>query len=177
MKAMSDIQSVLKAEIARLARKEIRTEVASLKKSSSQYRSQIAALKRQVETLERSLKRVSRGTARAPAESVDGDEHGPARRFSAARLAKTRAKLGLSAADLGSLMGVSGQSVYKWESGEVRPRRAQIEAIAQVRSLSKREAAAKLEDLRSAAGAKKAQVRRGGSRAKVQPVAKARKRA
>jgi len=36
------------------------------------------------------------------------------RRFSPARLAATRKKLGLSAADFGALIGVSGQSIYKW---------------------------------------------------------------
>jgi len=49
---MSNIASVLKDEIARVARKEIRRETSSLKKASTGYRSQIAALKRQLLELE-----------------------------------------------------------------------------------------------------------------------------
>jgi DNA-binding transcriptional regulator YiaG len=52
-----------------------------------------------------------------------------------------RARLGLSAADFGKLVGVSGKSVYAWESGSSAPRRAQLARIAAVRALGKREAA------------------------------------
>ena len=43
---MSNIASVLKEEITRLSRKEIRTETEVLKKASSQYRAEISALKK-----------------------------------------------------------------------------------------------------------------------------------
>lgn len=143
---MPNIQSVLKAEISRLARKEVRDEVSSLKKASGHYRSQIAALKRQVEALQRTMSRLSRSTGRAvitTAAPVD-EEGGQPRSFSAKGLAKHRQRLQLSAADFGKLIGVSGQSIYKWESGEVRPRRAQLEAIAVIRNIGRREALAKL---------------------------------
>jgi len=68
-------------------------------------------------------------------------------RFSPARLASQRQKLGLSAADFAKLIGVSSLSVYKWEKGQTRPRRAQLEAIASVRGIGKREALAKLEQM------------------------------
>ena len=45
---MPNIASVLKDEILRLARKEVRSELEGLKKASGQYRSDIASLKRQV---------------------------------------------------------------------------------------------------------------------------------
>ena len=48
---MSNIATVLKAEISRIARKEIRAETESLKTQSTHYRSQIAALKRQLADL------------------------------------------------------------------------------------------------------------------------------
>ena len=47
----------------------------------------------------------------------------------------------------GALVGVTGQSIYKWESGGARPRASQLRAIAGVRALGKREARAKLEEL------------------------------
>lgn len=143
---MSNISTILKGEIARVARKEIRGETDSLKKASSQYRSNIALLKRQVAALERQLKQLSKGVKRqAPpvAEPDDGKI-----RYSAKRLAAHRANLGLSAKDYGALIGVSALSIYKWEGGNVRPREKQLQAIAAVRGLGKREAAARLDELR-----------------------------
>jgi len=136
---MANLGSVIKDEIARLARKEIKGEVTALKKASAQHRSHIAALRRQIEALERTLKKVSRSTP-VRAVTSSADENGTAHRFSAKGFASHRERLKLSAADYGRLMGVSGQSVYKWESGEVRPRRSQLEAIAKVRKLGRREA-------------------------------------
>ena len=40
--------------------------------------------------------------------------------------------------------GVSALSVYKWESGKTRPRARQLEAIASLRKMGKREAQARL---------------------------------
>lgn len=42
---------------------------------------------------------------------------------------------------MGKLLGASGQSVYKWESGEARPRAANIPGIAAVRKLGREDVA------------------------------------
>lgn len=134
----------------------MKDELASLKKASAQHRSHIAALRKQVESLQQALKRANRSATPVSARATSEEEGTPARRFSPSRLATHRQRLGLSAADFGALMGVSGQSIYKWEAGEARPRRAQLEAIAEVRTLGKREANARLEALRGAAEVKQA---------------------
>ena len=152
---MPNIATALKSEIARVARKEIRSETGDLKKATAQYRTHIAALRRRIDQLERLVKRTSKlasagaaGGRKAPAEQ-DDSEGGTQRRFSAKRLAATRAKLGISAADFAALIGVSGLSVYKWEQGKARPRAKQLEAIASVRGIGKKEAAARLEAIRA----------------------------
>lgn len=66
-------------------------------------------------------------------------------RFSPTRLAAQRKKLGLSAREFGQLIGVSALSVYKWEQGKARPRAKQLGAMASIRGIGKREAAARLE--------------------------------
>ena len=78
--------------------------------------------------------------APTPAEPQEG----AAPRFSAKGLAAQRKRLGLSAAAMAKLLGVSALSVYKWESGKTRPRAKQIEAIARLRGIGKKEAAARL---------------------------------
>ena len=146
---MPNIAAVLKDEIARIARKELRAQTEDVRKTSATNRSQIAALRKRIDDLERELKRVRKSATReAPAGAAgDDEEGGTSRRFSAARLAAQRHKLGLSAADFAALLGVSGQSVYKWEHGEARPRAKQLEAIAALRGIGKREAAARLEQV------------------------------
>jgi len=148
---MPNIAAVLKDEIARIARKEARAQTAEFKKASAQYRAHIAALRRRIDELERQVKRAGKAAAKSDSEAGDDEDQGTARRFSATRLAAQRRKLGLSAADFAALIGVSGQSVYKWEHGEARPRARQLEAIAALRGIGKREAAARLERLQDGA--------------------------
>lgn len=54
-------------------------------------------------------------------------------------------KAGLSAADFGTLTGVSGQSIYHWESGKPVPRQPQLQRLASLRGLGKKEVMARLD--------------------------------
>ena len=45
---------------------------------------------------------------------------------------------------MAKLLGVSAQSVYHWEAGKSRPRANQLQAISEVRKLSKKEALARI---------------------------------
>ncbi|GLH74749.1 hypothetical protein GETHLI_32510 [Geothrix limicola] len=141
---MPNIASLLKSEILRLARKEVRAEVESLKKASAAYRSEISQLKHRVETLEKQLSRAEKKSMKAR-ETSETPETTTKIRFSAKRFAALRKKLGLSAADMGLLIGVSGQTIYHWESEKSRPRQAQLEAIAALRGIGKREVKRRLE--------------------------------
>jgi DNA-binding XRE family transcriptional regulator len=145
---MPNVASLLKSEISRIAKKEIRAEVHTLRKASGHYRSQIAALKRSVADLERQLRRATKQRPLRNDVGPDGDSE-PRRRFSAKRLAAHRAKLGLSAENYGRLCGVSGQTIYKWERETARPRAAQLEALAAVRGLGIREVRARLDEIES----------------------------
>lgn len=143
---MPDIASAFKAEIARIARKQIKSETEVLRKSVAAYRHEIAALKQRMAALERQNRRAPRAQPAEPRQAQD-----PTRlRFSASRFAAQRSKLELSAADFALLLGVSPLTVYKWEKGQARPRAAQLQAIAQARGLGKREARARLEVLKAA---------------------------
>jgi DNA-binding transcriptional regulator YiaG len=140
---MANLASTLKAEISRIARREIRAEVATLRKAATQNRSTIAALKRQVQAVERQVKTSVKG-ARAAAISDDGEPEKKFR-FRAGGFANLRRRLGISAEAMGELLGVTGQSVYKWEAGKARPRARQLETIASLRGIGKKEAASRLE--------------------------------
>jgi len=143
---MPNIASVLKDEVVRLARKEVRRELEGLKKASAQYRSDIAELKRRVALLDKKNARLEKTTVSKA--SLPSEDAGATRvRFSAKGLATHRQRLGLSAADMGALLGVSAQSIYHWESGKSKPRVQQLSAIATLRSMGKRQAKARLAEL------------------------------
>ena len=142
---MPNVATVLKSEMARVARKEVRGETVPLKKAVSAYRSEIAALKRRAQTLEQALKRLSK--VHMPAPKADAAEEASKLRFSAKSLASQRRRLGLSSAQCGRLLGASDQSVHNWEQGKTRPLARHLPAIAALRGMSKKEATARLESL------------------------------
>ena len=149
---MPNIASALKSEITRIARKEVRAEMESLKKSITTYRSEIAALKRRAQAFEQELRQLGKSMKRpepalAPRASDDA-KSSPS--FNAKGLASQRQRLGLSADSVGLLLGTSGQSVYNWESGKMRPQARHMAAIAALRGLSKTQAAEILASRRSA---------------------------
>lgn len=141
-----NIAAVLKNEISRVARKEVRSETQQLKKSVVHYRAEIAALKRRLAELERAAKRDRKAPGK-PAVAVESTEKPQRMTFSASGLAAQRKKLGLSANELGALVGVTGQSIYKWEQGKAKPRSAQLMALRALRTLGKKAVATRLAEL------------------------------
>src|SRR4030081_3377280 len=87
---MPNIASVLKEEISRVARKEIRRETAALKKASATYRSEVAAFKRRVLDLERQLRRVGRGGEPSQPTAANENSISPGTRFSAKSMTAQR---------------------------------------------------------------------------------------
>jgi DNA-binding transcriptional regulator YiaG len=143
---MANIASVLREEILRLARKELRKQTVAFKKASAQYRRDIAAMKRRISDLQRRLGSIERQTVRTvPDRTVETG--GDSVRFTAKGLRSQRKRLALSAADYGKLVGVTGQSIYSWEREASRPRKQQVARIAAIRHLGKKEAQARVEQL------------------------------
>jgi len=140
---MANIGSVLKSEISRLCRREIRSEVAAIKKASASHRRSIAALKRQLNALQRTSAALERRAKAAPAPTPIAPQGRPVR-FVAKGLRSLRSRLGLSAPQLARLLGVSEQSVYNWETKKATPRKEQLAGIIALRGLGKREAHARL---------------------------------
>ncbi len=130
---MTTFADQLKNEISRIAKKEIRAETKQLKKSSAQYRSEIASLKRHVSALETALKKLNK---LQPKPALKVEESAEGLRFRADGFATLRKKFAMSAAQMGQLIGVSAQSVYHWEAGKSRPRASQLPAIAAARKLT-----------------------------------------
>jgi DNA-binding transcriptional regulator YiaG len=140
---MPNIAAVLKEEICRLAKKEVKAQVGKTQKASAQYRRDIANLKRVLGQQEREIRLLKKQKGQTPKEEEPSDTV----RFSARSVKAQRSRLGLSAADYGKLVGVSGLTIYNWEHGKAKPRKAQLAALVAVRGIGKREALLKLAEL------------------------------
>jgi DNA-binding XRE family transcriptional regulator len=147
---MTTFSNAFRSEVIRMARKELKPELQSMRKALTSHRSEIAALKREVKTLTSQLKTAQRKGKASVVTAAE--EVAPAHRsgrkwvFKPEALAAKRAELGLTAKDMAKLLQASPQSLSKWESGKATPRAAQQERIHMALSLGKRKAVALLAD-------------------------------
>ncbi len=144
-----NIAVALKSEISRVSRKEMRAEFQTLKKVTTKLRADNAELKRRLLELEKAIKLLSKAAGSGRARNSPAKEAGAEKsveRFSAKGIAAQRKRLGLSAADMGKLIGVSGATVYLWEKGQTRPRPNQMTGISAVRQMGRRDARSKLDE-------------------------------
>ena len=147
---MPNLAAVLRQEICRLAKREIKSQTSATKQAVVQFRRDIAGLKRQLREQAKEIaflksqerKRLGQPSAQAeePLESV---------RFSPRSVKAQRHRLRLSAADFGKLVGVSGLTVYHWEHGKARPQKERLATLAALRGLGRREAMGRLTLLRT----------------------------
>ena len=144
---MADLAGALKEEIRRLARKEIKAETGATKQAVSQYRREIAKLKRQVAEQEKKIAFLA-DQERKRLEQPEAEQVDEGVRFSPRSVKAQRDRLGLSAADYAKLVGVSALTIYNWEKGKTRPRKEQFAALVAVRGIGKREAMRRLELLK-----------------------------
>lgn len=152
---MTTFADSLKREIARVARKELRDEIAALRKNVALQRSEISGLKKQIQALQSHVRKLDKVHAakgsveRSVTEVATAAEPKgrPGRKvvFTADRLKAQRVRLGLTQEQMGKLLGVSSLSVWKWESGSAEPRASRIPEILQKLALGKREALAIVE--------------------------------
>ena len=143
---MANIATIFKEEISRLSRKEVRIETEILKKSSAQYKSEIASLKRRVDVLEKQLTRLTKVIS-SSAEPKETSETSTRSRFTAKGFKTLRQRLGLTAEVLAGLLDVSPATIYGWEVGKSKPRDTQMEKIIVLRGMGKKDVAAILKRL------------------------------
>ena len=153
---MPNIASILKDEITRLTRKEVRQQVEPLKKHILAQRKQLTSLKQEIETLRRGVKAASKGSRQVVPVQKGPNAAAAAIRYSAAGLRKLRERLGLSRDAFAPLLGASSQAIYNWEQTDTRPRQEFLEKIAALRGLSKKQVDALLEQAAPKKPARKA---------------------
>lgn len=134
-------------EIKRVARKDLKPELSATRALANAQRHEIAALKRRVKDLESVVSKLLKANRRTPdAPTVSAEKQV---RWSPSGFAKMRKRKGLSAQQMGALIGASAPTIYKMEKDESgrRPGAQAIAAILAVRKMSKREIEERLAEL------------------------------
>jgi DNA-binding transcriptional regulator YiaG len=147
---MANFVALMKEEISRLARKEVKTAVApamerisSLKQTVSEQKKSITALEKELKTLKKKL-----GVEDKKSAAVElSDEVIESARITAKTVSSLRAKLELSRNQMAKLLGVNANSIYLWEQDKASPRNAAKAEIIKLRSMGKREIKKMLEEL------------------------------
>lgn len=137
------VMSELKAEITRLARKEVKKELEPVKRVNAAQRGYIADLRREVSDLQKEVARLRKELGKA-APGVEEEDVDSRFWISGKGIFSLRKKLGLTQAEFGELAGVTTQSVVKWEKSEGKiPFRQQQTArrVQAIRGMGKKEAA------------------------------------
>ena len=146
---MPNLAGTLKDEIRRLARKEVKAATGTMQKSVVQYRREIAGLKRTLQAQEKEIAALAKRQENGQSEPAMTGEAEEKVRYSAKSVRSQRKRLGLSAADFAKLVGVAPLTIYQWEHGKNRPRKAQLQRLVAVRDIGRREAQRRLEALPS----------------------------
>ena len=137
---MPNVNAVLAQEINRLSKRVVNQTTKVTRRLVTQHRRDIAALKRQVRSLTQKLALVEKTTSKTAMTLTAPPEVLEKGRFRAMGVKAHRRNVGLSAEDYGKLVGVSGLTIYNWESGKAKPRnKATVAKWLAVRSLGKRE--------------------------------------
>ncbi len=133
---MGKMEQVLRSEIGRLARKEIKAALAPLQKEVKQLKRRVARLSKAGAG---GGAAAAAGPAAPPIELKADPEEVAKARFSAGLIKKLRKRLGVTQAELATLMDVSPTTVAFWEQGRNRPTDASKVALVALRKLGRRD--------------------------------------
>lgn len=147
---MPNVAQVLKEEISRLARKEIRASCDPLRKQVQSLRRTVRTQQETIDKLERSLSKMVEMTATDAGTSLyaptEEKEQRSRARVTPASIRRHRLRLGLSQAQLGGLLNVSTNTIVRWEQGSSKPRVQHRTALLRLRDLGVRDVKQILEE-------------------------------
>ncbi len=165
---MGKLESTIKYEIQRLAKREVRATFVPLRREVRAIRLRLSGLSKNFSVLNRVAKEQLRQVEKKGVKLEASPEEVKASRITPGRIRNLRKKLGLSQRELGILTGVVPWAVNRWERGTFRPRGDKRAALVALRKLGKR----KVKELLAAKAGPdvKARVRKQINKGKKKPV-------
>lgn len=157
---MGKIEGIIKSEIMRLAKREIRKisvplgrDVRSLKSAVSQLRRAVLTLQRITAIQQKELEKGKKPLEAAPEEVKVS-------RFSPRLIRSLRGHLGITQKELAILTGVTVGAIHQWESGQFKPSMKKKAVMVAIRKLGRREVRKLLEGKKTQIVEKKVPSRR-----------------
>jgi DNA-binding transcriptional regulator YiaG len=145
---MPNFSQVIKAEMARISRREIKIAANQIRSSTIILKKTAANLKRRLAALESDVKRLTafHNILQAERKSQTVQASDTKARITAKGVRALRSKLGLSQDSFAKLLGVSSQAIYIMEhkEGRLNLRSATLSNLLSVRGIGKREAQARI---------------------------------
>jgi len=136
---MGKVEGIIKSEIVRLAKKEVRKvsrplgrDLRSLKSVVSQLRRTVLGLQRITTSQQKELQK-GKAVLEAPLEEVKES------RFSPRLIRSLRRHLGITQKELAILTGVTVGAAHLWESGQFKPSMKKKAVMVALRKLGRRE--------------------------------------
>ena len=136
---MGKIESVLKSEIQRLARREIKQMVEPLRKENRELKKRIIKLEKLAQPISKVIKKTNEAKIEKLADLRAPEDEVKAARITPAWVQNLRMKLNVSQPELAGLIGVSPSGVRAWEYGHSEPRGQRREALVALRKLGRRD--------------------------------------
>jgi len=148
---MPNIAKVLREEVQRLAKRQIKAELSPVKRDNVRLKKSVAELRRQIAALHRTSRELVKKVTPVVAskENEEATENAAKLRPTSEGLKKLRARLGLTQGQFAKLLGVSAQAVVQWagKDGRIRMRKTTLSALARIQNIGKREAWRRLEEM------------------------------
>ena len=143
---MPNVAQVLREEITRLARKEVRTACDPLRKQLRTLRQAVKGQQETITKLDRALAKMATLSPDTSASLHTLEEETTQARVTPASIRRHRNRLKLSQAQLGTLLDVSTNTIVRWEAGTSKPRVQYRGALLKMRGLGRRDVTKMLEE-------------------------------
>lgn len=142
---MGKVEAIIKSEIVRLAKREMRKVAAPLRRDVRTLKGAVSQLRKTVFNLDRLIALHKKEWEKEPPLKAAPEEVETSR-ISPRLIQSLRRRLGLSQRDLARLAGVTPLAVYQWESGVFKPKKEKKGVLVALRKLGRREAKRLLEE-------------------------------
>jgi len=164
---MGKLEDIIKDEIIRLAKREMRARFAPLRRDVQSLKVMASQLRKSVASLQRVMSQQQRQISPKPLPEVTPEDLKTAR-FSPRLIKSIRKHLGVSMREMAKLTGVTVGAIFKWEKGNFEPKDDKKKTLVGLRKLGRHGARTLLEEKKDkAAPEKKPGIGKKRSRRKV----------
>ena len=164
---MGILETTIKSEIVRLAKRELKRVAVPLRRDVRTLRMTVSQLRKTLSGLERFAARRGSELLGEKAKLSASPEELEKARFSPRLILTLRKRLGITQKELATLAGVTVGAIFQWEKGIFDPREDKKAVLVALRKLGRRQVKTLLEEKGRETAVKKARVSKKRGRKKT----------